>query len=649
LIAANQDNVEEVDLARTLLAQGHLATAQRLLLKVCQEQPELAPAFRVLGEVLQHRGDGRRARALLEYADELDAGRTVGLQKSAEISAPLGESASEAVTRQVTPPSVLREAADNPGSPSPVPAGAVLTLPVPAGIPTFSPGQQPRPGTSAPAQPDRVRRRWLLPLALLALILVVGAGGAAYLGYGRSHLPKTSLRDALDRALASGALAGLLHARELARISLESRTPDPAVLVRLALVNAFLTCDYAVDAGRDAEEALQRALALPGPSSERASLAATAHALLALAAGDRALARSQADLALSVSGPAPLPFALLVSARVHILAGDPDGAAQELDHALQLGPRLLPVVVDWAAARIDAGDAVSAAQALVPLLGESPDNSRARLVLADAERALGEQEWARRLDPACAGDSKISRSVRTLCAIQSAVRARLDGDRAGAVRKCKAIAQATDDSIALSKLSLLLALLGEIDAADDLLQKAAKLAEPSSVSLQWARLAISLGRAQNPEPSPLLDHAAGTERDLVAMRAAYARAGKAGLASALKAVPPGVLDIDWDVRALAMLGRASAPAKPELAALEKRGERGNPVAAYVLGTLALADGDFKVAARRLAHGLLFHGDACRDAALYLESFAHLGRGAVLDKVGLRALRSRNAQCPLPEL
>ena len=72
-------------------------------------------------------------------------------------------------------------------------------------------------------------------------------------------------------------------------------------------------------------------------------------------------------------------------------------------------------------------------------------------------------------------------------------------------------------------------------------------------------------------------------------------------------------------------------------------------AAYVLGTLALADGDFKVAARRLAHGLLFHGDACRDAALYLESFAHLGRGAVLDKVGLRALRSRNAQCPLPQL
>jgi tetratricopeptide (TPR) repeat protein len=489
----------------------------------------------------------------------------------------------------------------------------------------------------------------LLTLVALTMAMAMAAGGAVYLGYGRPHPPKANPRDALDRALRSGALAGLLRARELARVGIEGRTPDPDVLVRLALVNAFLTCDYAVDANRDAEEALRRADTIPRPSSERLSLAATARALLALAASDRALARSQAELALSVTGATPPPFALLVSARVRTLAGDPGGAASELDRALQLGPGSLPVVTDWAAARIDAGDAVSAAQALVPALGASPDNSLARLVLADAERALGEAEWTRRLDPACASDSRISRTVRTLCALESALRARLDGDRAGAVRKAKAIAQTTDDAVALGRLSLLLALLGEVDAAADLLQKAAKLADPSAVSLQWARLAILLGRGQSPEPSPLLDHPAGTERDLVAMRAAYARSSKQGLAAVLKGVPPGVLDIDLDARALALLGRASPPSKPELSALERRGERGNPVASYVLATLAFEEGDFRAAARRFAHSLALHGDACRSAALYLESLSHLGRGTVLDKAGLRALRARNAQCPLPDL
>jgi Flp pilus assembly protein TadD len=94
LIAANADIAEEVELGRTLLVQGHLETAQRVLLKVCQEQPEHAEAFRVLALVLGKQGDDRRARPLLDYADELDA------QRTREIPATLDDVPSDAETRQ---------------------------------------------------------------------------------------------------------------------------------------------------------------------------------------------------------------------------------------------------------------------------------------------------------------------------------------------------------------------------------------------------------------------------------------------------------------------------------------------------------------------------------------------------------------------
>jgi hypothetical protein len=164
------------------------------------------------------------------------------------------------------------------------------------------------------------------------------------------------------------------------------------------------------------------------------------------------------------------------------------------------------------------------------------------------------------------------------------------------------------------------------------------------VPLQWAAASIRLGRGESLPAGGVFDHPAGPERYLVALRAAYVRSGRDGLASILKSLPPGILDIDWDARAFAVLAR-EAPSKPEMASLDKKG---NPVAAYVLALFALQDNDFKVAARRLEHSLSLHGDACRAASLYLDAFKNLGRGAVLNKAGLRAIRARNAKCPLPE-
>jgi tetratricopeptide (TPR) repeat protein len=654
LIAANPDIAEEVELGQTLLAQGHLETAQRVLLKVCQAQPESSQAFRALAQVLEKRGDGKRARVLVEYADELDA------TKTAEIRAPIDELSSGTEARQSRrrtkagsrPPVALKVAEARAASPTPVPTPALALTKalVPAPVLPETPLSLPTPSSppvSSPQVPPARRRGLALLFVFLGAAAVVGTV-VAYAYHGRGKPVRPSPREELDRALVSGALEVLMRARELARIGLENPPADPDDLVRLGLVNALLACDYAVDSGKDAEEALRRADGIPAPSKDRVALAATTRALLALAAGNREAAKQQAELAVAANAPDPPAFALLASARVRTLAGDAEGAAKDLDRALGMGPGLLPVVVDWAASRMDAGDPVVARRTLLAALGKSPDNSRARLVLADAERALGEPGWTKRLGTACGGDSKISRAIRSLCAVESALEARLSGERAGAVRKAKAIAQTTEDPMLLGQLSLLLGVLGEIDVADEVLQKAEKGAEPTAVPLQWARIAIRLSRGETLPPEPLLDQPAGPERDLVALRAAYARSGSEGLAAALKGLPPGILDIDWDIRAMAFLAQRGPPPRPERLVLERRADRGNPVAAYVLGSLALQSKDFKLAARRLERGLFLHGDACRAATLYLEAFQHLRRGASLNKAGLRTVRAHNARCPLPE-
>lgn len=426
-----------------------------MLLKVCQEQPDFAQAFRVLSEILERRGDGRRARTLADYADELEGRRTAEIRGTGEDvpsevqsrqdrpqSSPAGPPAAVATIQErlVAPPS-MGNAADGP-----------LTLP---SLQSQNPPlARPAAGPLSSTQMLRVRRRGLLVLFSLLGMAAVAAAVVGYAVYGRGKQSRPSAREELDRALVSGSLEGLMRARELARVHVQSRRPDADALVRLALVNALLAADYAVDAGKDAEEALKGVEVGPTPSPERGALAATVRALLALAAGDRVSAKQQAELAVAGNGSEVPAFAWLASARVRNLAGDAEGAAKDLDRALGIGPELLPVAVDWAASRIDGGDAVVARRTLLAMLGKSPDNSRARLLLADAERALGEAGWIKRLETACASDSKISRAVRAACATESALQARLDGDRAGALRKARAVAQTTEDPALLGHLSL---------------------------------------------------------------------------------------------------------------------------------------------------------------------------------------------------
>jgi tetratricopeptide (TPR) repeat protein len=497
-----------------------------------------------------------------------------------------------------------------------------------------------------PARPPRSRRGGVL-LAFFAGVAVVAAGVAIYSRQGSRPPPRPSSRQELDKALAAGTLEALMRGRDVARINLDTREGEPDSLVRLGLVNAFLVLDYDMEVRKDAERALDRVGKGPETSKERTSLVATARSLLALAAGDRKAAKQHAEAAVAAVSPDPPAYALLASARVKTLAGDPAGAARDLDRAIGIAADIAPLQVDWAAARLDQGDPVAARRALIAVLEKDPEYSRARLVLADAERALGEAGWTKELDAACRSDAKISRNVRALCAVGSAEQARLEGDRGGALRKAKAASQTTEDPEALAQMALLLALLGEIDGADALLARAAKAADPAAAALKWADLAIRLGRGEKGSTLPLVENPAGPERDLVALRAAYARSGTTGLATALKALPPGIADIDAEVRTLAKLGRDGPMPKGEALALEKRAERWNPVASYVLGIFATRDKDFKLAARRLEKALAWHGDTCLAASLYLDAVKRAGRALQPNKNALKALHARNGKCPLP--
>jgi tetratricopeptide (TPR) repeat protein len=646
LIAANADIAEEVELGRTLLVQGHLDTAQRVLLKVCQEQPEHAEAFRVLAMVLSKRGDDRHARPLLDYADELDS------QRTREIPAAIDDVPSDAETRQNRlgmhiprsaapkqagqPAVALPPAMPKPAAPLPAPT---VSIPAPD-VPAFAPA-----GTVPASQ----SRSGLVFFTLFLCAVLAAGAAAAYRMYGKPKSPHPSPREELDRSLSSGTLEHLLRARDVARMALESGAPDSDSLARLGLLNAFLVDDYAVEAKKDAEDALRRAEAGPEISKERAALMASARALLAHAAGEREVAKKLADAAMALTAPDSSAFALLASARARRLAGDMEGTARDLDRAMGIAPELAPVVVDWATSRLDGGDPVAARRALVTLLERNQDNSRALLVLTDAERALGEPNWVKSLEKACHNDAKISRSIRASCAVESAQQSRIEGDRAGALRKAKAVSQTSEDAQVLGQASLLLALLGETDAAEEVLERGRKAADPANVPLLWADLAIRLSRGEIPATSRVLEHPAGPERDLVALQAAYVRTGAAGLAVALKLLPPGIQDIDWDVRAYAALGREGGPPKPELLTLERRAEKGSPVVSYVLGLLAMRDKDYKMAMRRLEKALAWHGEACQAASFYLDAVKNVGHGAQPNRPGLRNVRAHNAKCPLPDM
>jgi tetratricopeptide (TPR) repeat protein len=480
-------------------------------------------------------------------------------------------------------------------------------------------------------------------------VLLAGLGVFGYRALKTGQRRDFSPREELDSALSSGSFDRLVRVRDRARAALTGAEPDADALVRLALVEAFLAFDHAVPGARSAEEALRRMRPDDRPNPRRLALVEAVRALLAMAAGDRETARQHVEVGLAWAATKPPPALLLASARVRALAGDSDGAGKDLDLARQLAPDFAAVVADWAAQRLDSGDASSARRVAREFLAKNKAASRVQLVLADAERALGESGWSKRVESACHSESRVSRALRAACLLASAQAARLDGERSTAARKARAAGQTSEDARVLADSALALASLGEIDAADDVLARARKLADDKSVPLAWANLAVRLGRGQTDVAAPPAERPTVPERHLVALRSAYLRGGRVALAAAIKSGPAGPSEIDADLRAYMELGREGGVPANDRATLERRAERGSPVAAFVLGILAAREDDHKQAAKWLEKALAGHGDACRAALLYVSALQAQGRPSPPNRAALRALHARNAQCLIPGL
>jgi tetratricopeptide (TPR) repeat protein len=503
------------------------------------------------------------------------------------------------------------------------------------------------PAAAASAKPAAKFGKYAAAAA--ALVLLAGLGILGYRAYKPGQRRGFSPREELDSALSSGSFDHLMRVRDRARAALAGAEPDADALVRLALAEAFLALDHGVPGAKGAEEDLRRLRPGDRPNPQRLALVEAVRALLALAAGDRDMAKSHLEVGLAWAAKKPPPVLLFVSARVRALAGDNVGAGKDLDSALQAAPDFAPVVADWSAQRLDSGDASAARRVGREFLAKHKAASRVQLVVADAERALGESGWSKRVESACHGDNRVSRAMRAACLLASAHDARLDGERSTAARKARAAGQTSEDARVLADSGLVLASLGEIDAAEEVLARARKLADDKAVPLAWANLAVRLGRGQADGAVPPAERPAQPERRLVALRAVYLNGGGAALAAAIKNVPAGPSEIDADLRTFMELGREGGPSQNDRAILERRAERGSPVAAFVLGILAARDDDHKQAARWLEKALTGHGDACRAALLYLSALQAQEQPAPPNRGLLRALHARNAQCPIPDM
>lgn len=507
---------------------------------------------------------------------------------------------------------------------------------------------RPHPGATMtaalPAGRARFSRRTLAMGGGLAGLLIVGATVFIITrGHGGAL---EAQRKEMAAAVARGTLDSLTSARTLGRQIVGTAADDGDTLASLAYVNTLLTRDYGLPLRPEAEEDLARARTAKGATAARHGTIHATCALLALGAGRLVDAQQCAEQAVAAT-PDGAP-ALLAAARVKIHGADLDGARRDLERLLARTPDYAEAVLDWAAIWIDMGDPSTASQSLREQVKRSSDHLRARLLLAEAERALGDRSGAEGLEAGCRAQSPRSPAIRAGCLVAAAAQSRMAGEHQLAVRSARAAAVTLpDEPRLLAQVAVALAVLGDVDVADEALQRARRLARETAVPLAWADMAVRLGRKQVVVPGHLLANAAGPERRLVAARVVLAYEGPGGLAKALKGVPRGLVLLDSDLRALAQLAEESAGARTDHAELGRRADKGDPVAAYVLGRL-LEKSDPRQAARRLEKALWGHGDACEAAQLYRTLGRQLDAASPSLRT-LRELRSRNAQCPAAQI
>jgi tetratricopeptide (TPR) repeat protein len=666
----------QVALGRALLQRGRLREAQDVLVDAAKSSPEHGDAFRWLGELSLRKGDPDHARPILEYAEEL-------MPTDAQVADLLVQAGGKPLPRVSRPKTDFehtrvgnaRKLAERMHEDPPTPPTTVsrvdpadlddktpaVTLRGDGTIDAATPvrGTGTRESSNAPArlwQRLRSLPRWqrlalgAIPVVALVLVLMKLLPG------GKTSAPPPPVATApakapapppvdFKAAIAAGTLDGLQDARAKGRRLLATQALDPDGAAELALVNALLASEHGQSTVADAEEAAATALAAK-PVLARTGLTESARALAALAAGRLAQAKEAVGRARTAAPD--LAETRFAAGRVNVHLGAVDEARADLEAATRAAPKLIAARLDLAALRIDAGEPKAAIADLEALLAADKELLRARLLLAEARRAALMPSVDDGLREACREGRRESGVLRAACAFDRAAAARLEGDRGEALKSARASVAARGRHVnvrAIAQGVLMMATLGDVDNAGEAMRKIREETEPAFVPRAWADMAAALARADKLTATDLLDRPSGPEARFLVARAAFAQGGGKALGEALAKLGPDAVAFDPDLKVFATLvdeGKLSDETRKQLSAAA---DKGNSLASYVLGRHALAMGNKKKAAERLAKALQGHGDSCEAAHMLLAIDRKQRPSAVNSEAKVAKLvRGRNGGC-----
>ena len=411
-------------------------------------------------------------------------------------------------------------------------------------------------------------------LAVLLGIMTLAAVGISAAVTWRQQSGWRQLDDRMNVACRRGSHDDLQRARLLA-MRLAIATPDDAAPeVALGMIDARLIVDFGHDLGTEARGALERA-AKKKFNPATSALRDAARALLLMADGQLDKGVTLANAAIEHARSSPYGYWVL--ARIKGRQGDAAAAAPILQAAAVLAPDFLEIRVAWAKTLFDMGDQSTAQAAVAQILTQAPDMERAQLLTPN---------------PTVCADPNTP-EISAACTFRSAYNAWIDGDRA---RALSLAIQAADrpghEPRRLAALSQVLAHMGHIDRASALLDKAETLTRPPFGAIEWAQVAIALGRGQA-AVAPKTP-ASSVENVVTAVRLALTTAGLPGLESALADLRP---PLPAALRALT---------SPVVHAPD-------PLRAYVDGLRARLRGDLSEAIRLFTQALDDHGDASHAA------------------------------------
>jgi hypothetical protein len=419
-------------------------------------------------------------------------------------------------------------------------------------------------------------------------------------------------RRRIEGAIATAGLGELTAASQAAAAQLKS----PAVVAAHAFAAALLASEYGIPVAAETRTLADAVLTDERLKSELAA----ARVLFALAAGNPGAAAHAAE------GASDSPWLAFARAKAARLAGggNPEEAGEAVGAALVLR----------AEAAIDQGDPLRAAQLMTGLLARAPTQVRARLALAEARAAQGVAPGAdesRDLRNACASEGPRSVVIEAGCALVGAEELRRKSQRLEArALALKVATLAPPEPRMLGRAAQLLLNLGETRRAEALINKARIYAAASYPPVGWAVLGARINRGAQIDAGTLPPPATPDSR-LLAVRAALAREGAAGVRKALMKMNAAQVAADPDVTWFAMLPRVQRPRTAVKVAERYAGDRRppGPVGSYVLGLLARWGGKRPLAVRWLSQARAGHGDAC--SAVSLE-------GALVPRYGRRPPR-----------